>query len=86
MSKKDVVRFQFVGDQPIQATIGSEINIYGFRFIWNGKEAIGEMPASELKTVEAQIKAGRPFKILVEEAKKPGPKPSAKKDAPEGDK
>ena len=85
MSKNDVVRFQYVGEQPIQALVGSTVAIYGFTFVWDGKTAIAELPASEIKTIEAQIKAGRPFKIL-DTPKKPGPKPSAKKDAAEGEK
>jgi hypothetical protein len=83
--KEDVIRFQYVGNQPIQALKGSDFHIFGFRFIWDGENAIGEMPATEEKTIEAQIKAGRPFKILKED-KKPEPKPSAKKEKAEGEK
>ena len=83
--KEDVIRFQYVGDQPVQALKGSDLHIFGFRFVWDGEKAIGEMPIAEEKTIEAQIKAGRPFKILKED-KKPGPKPSAKKEKAEGEK
>ena len=57
-------KFEYVGDEPIQANKGKVLNIWGHRFVWDGERAICEMNIEAKPVVEEEIKCGRAFKIL----------------------
>jgi hypothetical protein len=77
MPKIDTIKVKYAGDMIIDAIPNAQIFIYGYSFLWDGEEAILEIAASERKTIEAQIKSGRPFKIM-DAPKKPVSKPTLK--------
>ena len=58
------VKFKYVGTQPIDASPGQTVAIYGHKFVWDGHEAIAEVDESYRSMIEHEIERGRPFKMM----------------------